>query len=454
MKCACPLCKQPVSASLYQKITGIWEARREALARIRAQKARLLLRFKEKERKLRDQSCRFRKQKARLIRQAVTNRTRPLRNQIRALRLEEMKIKKAADEKVQKAVMVARRRADKHWAHQLGSLRRELHASMREQVEKERSSTTERVERRYRKLSNSFQFALQQMEIKDSRLREQADQIKELQRELRRETTPQIEGLLYEERLLKELRKRFPEDKFKHEGKGGDVLHWPIRNRHVAGLIVYECKRVRRYLPSYVEQAADSKEKRKADFAILVTNAMKKRTHGFFAERGVLVVHPSGVIHLASVLRGQTVRIAEMKLGQQQRNKAVKLTLEYLEGPEFANSMEGIMHQALTLYEDLKREVRNHVTEWRKRGAAYEKIYADASTVKSTTRAMLSGEPEYQTLVQTENLPPILELPELEKSIATSESEEIADIKKQAARQSSSTGTAEIPETLEGEKSA
>ena len=32
----------------------------------------------------------------------------------------------------------------------------------------------------------------------------------------------------------------FPDDRFKHEGKGRDVLHWPMRNDHVAGPIVYE----------------------------------------------------------------------------------------------------------------------------------------------------------------------------------------------------------------------
>jgi hypothetical protein len=241
-----------------------------------------------------------------------------------------------------------------------------------------------------------------------------------------------MEGLLYEEKLLKELRRRFRHDRFKHEGKRGDVLHWPMTNNHVAGLIVYECKRVQRYLPAYVKQAGDAKEKRKADFAILVTSAMKKRTHGFFAEKGVLVVHPAGVVHLVSILRDQIVRIDRMKLSHLQRSKAVKLTLQYLEGPEFANSMEGIMQQALTLYEDMMREVKNHIAVWRKREAGYKKIYEDASTVKVTTRALLSGEPEFKKLIRAERLPPILELPELEKSVASSESAENVDVQEDA----------------------
>jgi hypothetical protein len=420
---------------LYQKITGIWEARQKALARIKEQRARLLKRFREKERKLRNQSSRFRKQKVRLIREAVAKRTKLLESQIRALRHREREIKRAVDEKIQRATALAHRQAEKRWSRQISSLRKKLQASMREQVEKERDRTTEQIERKYRKLNNSFQSALKQMEIKDSRLQEQARQIKELQRQLRRETTPQIEGLLYEEKLLKELRRRFPDDRFKHEGKGGDVLHWPMRNNHVAGLIVYECKRVQHYLPAYVKQAADAKDKRKADFAILVTTAMKRKTRGFFAEKGVLVVHPAGVVHLASILRGQIIRIAEMKLGQLQRNKAVKMTLEYLEGSEFANSMDGIMQQAFALAEDLKREVETHRAFWKKRLAGYQKVYEDASTVKSTTRALLSGEPEYKKLIKTESLPPLLELPELEKSAASSDSAEKTDIREEKSGQ-------------------
>jgi hypothetical protein len=40
----------------------------------------------------------------------------------------------------------------------------------------------------------------------------------------------------------------------------------------------------------------------------------------------------------------------------------------------------------------------------------YRKICEDASTVKSTTQALLSGEPEYKKLIQTESLQALPEL--------------------------------------------
>lgn len=503
----CPLCGQPVSFAKYRDITGIWEERKKALAKINEKRTKLIKRFQEKEKRLKQRTSQLKRQSARLIRETVSKRTAPLEAQLSALRRREREIEQSTHAKIQKTKILAHqhaerqwnrrlkslkkkfeasvrnrvskekkqtafrlerkyvrlrnsfqnsvrqihakdvrlrrqteqihrferssramiqkataqasRSAEKRWTRKVGLLRKELNASMRDRIRDEREHTAERIEKRYEHMRNSFFNTLQQMQAKEKQLRAQNKQIKELRRQLQRETTPQIEGLLYEETLLKELQKRFPHDKFKHTGKSGDILHWPMKENHVAGLIVYECKRVQRYLPAHVKQAAEAKEKVKADFVVLVTSAMKTKTRGFFAEKGVLIIHPAGVLSFINILREQIIRIAEMKLGQLQRNKAVKLTLEYLEGSEFTNAMDGIMTQAMELYEELKHEVKDHVAVWRKRTASYEKVYEDASTVKNTTRALLSGEADYKDLIHTESLPSILELPELEKAVSS-----------------------------------
>ena len=154
-------------------------------------------------------------------------------------------------------------------------------------------------------------------------------------------------GYLDEHTLTTALKRWFPEDEIQHKGKGGDVIHSIVRKGRQVGLIVYECKRVKHYSAGHVKQAAEAKEKRKADFAILVTNAMKKGTQGFYTERGVIVVHTAGLQSILNILRSQIIQIAEMKLGQQERDKAIRMTLEYLEGPEFSNSMDSIIQESI-----------------------------------------------------------------------------------------------------------
>ncbi len=256
------------------------------------------------------------------------------------------------------------------------------------------------------------------MKAKTTQIKEQTRQIRELEKQLRRQTTPQIEGLLSEDILLKELKKRFPQDKFLHTGKGGDILHELMQNGQPAGLIVYECKRVKHYSASHVQQTLDAKKKRKADFALLVTNAMKKGTQGFFTERGVVIVHPAGLLPFVSILRGQMMHIAEMKLGQRERDKAIKMTLEYLEGPQFANSMDAIVEESIKLYRDLLDEVEKHIATWKRRYSSYNKVHEEALSVKGTSKALLSGEPEYKQQIQTDAFPALPDMPEVEKTTA------------------------------------
>ena len=293
-------------------------------------------------------------------------------------------------------------------------LRKQLRLSLRNRLKEARDLGAQQIRNKYDRLEKTFRSTLSQMTIKDSELRMQAQQIKELRRELERQTTPQMEGLLNEDNLTRQLKKRFPTDKFIQTRKGGDILQSIIRKGEQVGIMVYECKRVRRYSPSHVKQTAEAKEKRNADFAILVTNAMKKGTQGFFTERGVMVVHVAGVLPLATMLRDQVIRIAELKLGQLQRRKAVKLVLEYLEGPDFTNSLDAIIGETITLYNDLKEEVKKHVISWKKRYDSYKKVHEQTLAVKGTSKALLSGEPRPESL-RGEPLPALPEMPEVEE---------------------------------------
>jgi len=410
----CPLCGQSVSPSKYRKITGIWEEKQKVLQKIKEQRARLLQKIDEQRKRLRKRLAEFRKEKAHIIKQAVDKQTSRLESKISALKRRKEEVEKHAREKIRIATEEAQRKARRQATAQLNSFKKEIRASSRGQLKKERQLAAQRAETKYGRLRRSLTIALDGVKIKDRQVQELREEIEELQKQLKRETTPQIEGLLSEGELATELHRRFPEDKVRHTGKGGDVIQTVVRNGEQAGIMVYECKRVKHYSTSHVKQALEAKEKRKADFAILVSKAMKKGTQGFFVERGVMVVHPAGAISLASVLRNQIIRIAQMKLGQLQRSKAIRLTLEYLEGPEFANSMDAVILESVALYKDLIDEIEKHKAVWKRRYSSYRKICKEASTVKSTTHTLLSGQPEYKKLIQTRSLPALPKLPFVE----------------------------------------
>jgi len=107
------------------------------------------------------------------------------------------------------------------------------------------------------------------------------------------------------------------------------------------------------------------------------------------------------------------VQIAKMKLSQFQREAAVKLTLDYLEGPQFTNSMEAVIGETIEVYRDLKDEIKRHYSTWKKRYKSYATKHEEASVVKDTTKAVLSGEEEYKNLVPLPSFPAWVELPVL-----------------------------------------
>jgi hypothetical protein len=410
----CPLCHQPVPRSLYDRITGIWQERAKQLSQIKEERKKLRSQFRIEKQKLEQRLREVKSGRARYVKEAVERRTKALGREIERLRQQERRIEARAQLRIEAAERHAHSEAQKALKPKLAQLRRELRESAKVQLSKVRDRTRLRVEKKYQRMQYSFNAAIKTMKSQDDQMQKQQSRIKDLERQLARQTTPSVEGLLYETTLLRVLKRQFSEDIFTHPGKGGDIIQFVVSNKVSAGRILYECKRVQHYSGKHVNQTLLAKVKRKADFGILVTSAMKKGTQGFFAEKGVLIVHPAGVLTLTSVLRAQMVKISEMRLGQLERDKAVKQTLDYIQGAEFSNSIDGIIGETISLHEELMNEIKKHVVSWKKRYDSYARIHTEAHVVKQTTTAMLSGEPESAKL-STARFPSLVELPRTEE---------------------------------------
>ena len=116
MEYRCPLCNQPVSLNTYRDITGIWEERERLLAKVKQQRTNLA--EKEKE---------FRKQKIRLIKQAVKKSTKPMEIRLKALKQRGERLEREARVKLQRATAQARKSE--------GAVRQRLLTQMRKQEE-------------------------------------------------------------------------------------------------------------------------------------------------------------------------------------------------------------------------------------------------------------------------------------------------------------------------------
>ena len=403
-KYTCPLCHQPVSNSLYMQIMGIWKAKEKELVKIKTERANL--------KKMQKQ---FKSQKSKLIKSAVEKNTRQYKTKMKILKAREQKIKSQADKRVAKAFKEA------HVAEQLKfksremKIKKKLEKSIKKQTKAIKLRAVSDVKLKYRRVERSLKSTLSQFKGENSKLSKknlQLDEhIKRLEKQLAEKVTPQIEGLLYEKELMKQLKKLFKNDKFVNTGKGGDIVQTVVNDNENVGTIVYECKRVKNYVSKHVKQIYDAQHKRKAEFGVLVTNAMKKGTNGFFIERGVIIVHSTGVLHMSSILRKHIVHISDMKLGQMERDKAIKNILAYLENSEFTNSIGSIIQDSISLYKELMDEIKKHYKIWKERYGLYSRINSEATAIQNNTRALLSGKEIKEKKISM--LPALAELPEV-----------------------------------------
>jgi hypothetical protein len=212
-------------------------------------------------------------------------------------------------------------------------------------------------------------------------------------RQLEEGSTPQTEGLEFEEKLSARLKREFPEDDVQHKGRGGDVLHFVKFERKAAGIIIYECKRTPKILNQHIQQAFQAKQSREADFAVLVTTGQKKGFSGLGQLNGVLVVSPLGAIPLASLLRGHLIEMMRAKITKEKRAAIAQQQqlMKYITSPQFKNPIEEVIHLTSELQDMIKNEAREHFKMWQKRWQHYQTIHWDSTQINNNLQFVLQG---------------------------------------------------------------
>lgn len=358
----CPVCGKLLTQEEYDKALGIWKAKHEEIRHLEQERIEL----KRKE-------LLWKKEKIELQRtakRAVVNEKRKLTASFRE-----------------------QRRLDKE------TFNKKLEIHIAKGVAKTKYKMAQ--------LERSLKIALEKKEKGDQ-------EIKRLREQMEKGITPQIEGLLEEDKLLAKLKELFPNDYFDHTGKGGDIIQTVIEEGKPVGKIVYECKKVKSFSQSHIQQAATAREQRQANFAVLVTNAFPTKRQSYFVSNTVFVISPINVEPVTYVLRQSLVRIALLKLSNADKMRAVNEVYKYLSGNEYSDKVNGIAYQLLTLAGDLKSEIHAHQQNWKKRYTTYKNLYADIGLIDSRLKTLLvlGGERESSKLVtgQQKKYPPLEEL--------------------------------------------
>ncbi len=263
-----------------------------------------------------------------------------------------------------------------HLKHEKAALQRELREARRKEKKAKQEGIEAERARTKRLLAGKAE------EVK--RLKDRIEQLK-------RGSTPQTEGLEFEDKLAARLRRAFPEDDIQHKGKGGDVLHIILFDKKGAGRIIYECKRTPKIQGQHVRQAHLAKQSREADFAVLVTTGHKRGFSGLAQMNGVLVVSPLAALPLASLLRAHLVEMLRARITKEKRAIIAQQLMKYITSPQFKNPIEEVVHLACELQDMVKEEAKDHFRIWKKRWDRYQTIQWDSSQIQSNLQLVLHG---------------------------------------------------------------
>lgn len=226
--------------------------------------------------------------------------------------------------------------------------------------------------------------------------------IQELQKHLRAGTTPQSAGLDFEKLLVKQLQKEFYGDKFEHVGKGGDILHRVFFKSKEIGSILYECKKTDKYSNSYVHQTKRAISTRNATYGVLVCFASKKDCMGFFVENDIIVVHPYGAVHIATVLREAMIERSKLQLNHKELESRSQNLMTFIKSDAFKNSVNDTIYRTQELAKILVAEHKEHIKTWEKRFVHYNGIHTNTSKLQVVTKNILNGIPVNKTISQGE----------------------------------------------------
>jgi hypothetical protein len=378
----CPVCGKALTQMEYDKALGLWDEKQEHIKHLEGEQKKL----REQAKKFREKELAFKTEQKKLKAQAKKDLSKAIKKE-RALNIQKFK---KQTEKVR------------------NSLKKEMQYELKEGiakgVEKQKAELNKQKKEftkqqgELKKTQNKMKGLEKSLEKSNEKHEEAINEIKRLKEQIKKGTTPQIEGLLEEDKLLAKLEELFPHDRFEHPGKGGDIIQFVIEQGQQIGKIVYECKKVKHFEKKHIEQAKTARRSRGADFAVLVTNVFPSKKQFYFVEKTVFVISPISLEPITQTLRDSLVRIYMLNLSNQAKSKAVQKVYEYLSSNEYSNKINDVANQMQELGRELKAEVLSHKRTWEKRNKIYSDVYYDVQLIDYKLRTLIKGLPDSKNI--------------------------------------------------------
>jgi len=217
------------------------------------------------------------------------------------------------------------------------------------------------------------------MAEKEHTIQAMQKQIEDLKRRAE-QGSQQLQGEVQELEIENTLKQAFPADAIVPVAKGefgGDCVQGVSRgDGQACGAILWESKRTKNWSDTWLPKIRDDQRTAKADFAVIVTQALPKGVETFGLVDDVWVTGWRTFVPLAFALR-QTLHETSLarQAGEGQQTK-MELVYQYLTGPRFRARVTAIIEKFEDMQSDLTKERAAVTKMWAKREQQIQAVLA------------------------------------------------------------------------------
>ena len=406
----CPVCKTMLTEAEYDKALGLWSEKKEHIKHLEGEQKKLKALERSNKKKIATERKQM-KDREKLLKQDAKEREDELIKQNAKIARESKqaltKHSKLTDKKLKDQKIKIEKKFDR-------TMKSEIKKGVTAGVVKQKKEF-KKQQADMKKTKNKMLSLETSLRVSSKKFQQATEEIKKLKEQIEKGITPQIEGLLEEGKLLAKLKALFPQDKFKHTGKGGDILQFIIEQGKEIGKIVYECKKVKMYNKKYIEQTKEARRFRQADYGVLVTNAFPSKKQYYFVEKTVFVISPISLEPVTFTLRDSLVKMALLKMSNRAKELAVQRVYDYLSGKDYNNKMNDVANQLMELGRDLKVEINSHKKTWEKRYHIYRTLFGDIGAIEYSLKELVQNRIENKTKLVLTKKTEFIEIEGLQK---------------------------------------
>jgi hypothetical protein len=351
---ACPWCDQPIPRSKFEEITRRIEAReREQHAAVQR---RLTEEFTQKAAALKAEAQAAvdaaRAEAAKALEERVLAARNEAKQAAEAAMLARFSETQSKLAEAERARLAAEQQMKVLQAEQEQALAARI-AEAREALQRERDAAVLAEKARAFEENQKLQLRLQ-----------------DLQRQLESKPAHEL-GEGAEIDLFEQLRTAFEGDRIRRVGKGvngADVIHEVVHNGKVCGKIIYDAKNRNAWQNEFVNKLRADKLAEGADHAILSSNKFPRDRSQVHLQDGVIVANPARVLALVEILRGQVVRMHELRVSEEERGQKTVQLYSFITSEHCKQLLEAVEQQAGKMLELDAKEQETHRRIWDQRG--------------------------------------------------------------------------------------